>query len=139
MKNYFYSKKENGFFIDSEYAPDDSVEISAERWSELLKGQENGLFISGNENGEPVLLEKPPLTHDNLIHMEVMNKNFYILKANEFINNKQWPGKAAIGRLKDDERVQYNLWLDYLDALEAIDTSNAPDIEWPTPPVSPAS
>ncbi|EOZ9308370.1 tail fiber assembly protein, partial [Citrobacter freundii] len=28
----------------------------------------------------------------------------------------------------------YNLWLDYLDALEAVDISSAPDIEWPTPP-----
>ncbi|WP_247171040.1 tail fiber assembly protein, partial [Escherichia coli] len=26
-------------------------------------------------------------------------------------------------------------WLDYLDALELVDTSGAPDIEWPTPPV----
>ncbi|EJJ2899182.1 tail fiber assembly protein, partial [Escherichia coli] len=54
--------------------------------------------------------------------------------ANEFMNNKQWPGKAAIGRLKGDELAQYNLWLDYLDALELVDTSGAPDNEWPTPP-----
>ncbi|CGN25542.1 Putative tail fiber assembly [Salmonella enterica subsp. enterica serovar Typhi] len=46
----------------------------------------------------------------------------------------QWPGKAAIGRLKGEELAQYNLWLDYLDALELVDTSGAPDIEWPTPP-----
>ncbi|WP_275219723.1 tail fiber assembly protein, partial [Citrobacter freundii] len=26
--------------------------------------------------------------------------------------------------------VQYNAWLDYLDALEAVDTSTAPDITW---------
>ncbi len=44
------------------------------------------------------------------------------------------PGKAAIGRLKGEELAQYNLWLDYLDALELVDTSSAPDIEWPTPP-----
>ncbi|WXP55184.1 tail fiber assembly protein (plasmid) [Escherichia coli] len=50
------------------------------------------------------------------------------------MNSKQWPGKAAIGRLKDDELAQYNLWLDYLDALELVDSSSAPDIEWPTPP-----
>ncbi|WP_143370528.1 tail fiber assembly protein, partial [Escherichia coli] len=25
--------------------------------------------------------------------------------------------------------AQYNLWLDYLDALELVDTSSAPDIE----------
>ncbi|EPF4824647.1 tail fiber assembly protein, partial [Escherichia albertii] len=46
----------------------------------------------------------------------------------------QWPGKAAIGRLKGEELAQYNLWLDYLDALELVDPSSAPDIEWPTPP-----
>ena len=42
--------------------------------------------------------------------------------------------RAGIGRLKGEELAQYNLWLDYLDALELVDTSGAPDIEWPTPP-----
>ncbi|EKQ4439699.1 tail fiber assembly protein, partial [Escherichia coli] len=51
-----------------------------------------------------------------------------------YMNSKQWPGKAAIGRLKGEELAQYNLWLDYLDALELVDISSAPDIEWPTPP-----
>lgn len=52
------------------------------------------------------------------------------------MNSKQWPGKAAIGRLKGDDLAKYNLWLDYLDALEAIDTASAPDIKWPTLPAS---
>jgi len=55
-------------------------------------------------------------------------------QANLYMNSKQWPGKAAIGRLKNDELAQYNLWLDYFDALEAVDTSSAPDINWPIPP-----
>ncbi|WP_423742842.1 tail fiber assembly protein [Enterobacter roggenkampii] len=55
-------------------------------------------------------------------------------EANDYINSKQWPGKAAMGRLKDDEKAQYNAWLDYLDALEAVDTSKAPDITWPEIP-----
>ncbi len=55
-------------------------------------------------------------------------------QVNEYTHSKQWPGKAAIGRLKGEELAQYNLWLDYLDALELVDTSSAPDIEWPTPP-----
>jgi len=57
-----------------------------------------------------------------------------IQQANDYMNNRQWPGKAVIGRLKGDELAQYNLWLDYLDALEALDTSTAPDIKWPEPP-----
>ncbi|WP_141036406.1 tail fiber assembly protein, partial [Escherichia coli] len=55
-------------------------------------------------------------------------------EANVYINKRQWLGKAAIGRVKADELEQYNLWLDYLDTLELVDTSSAPDIEWPTPP-----
>ncbi|EKS9219641.1 tail fiber assembly protein [Citrobacter freundii] len=57
-----------------------------------------------------------------------------INEATEYINSRQWPGKAAIGRLKSNELAQYNLWLDYLDALETVDTSSAPDVNWPTPP-----
>lgn len=44
-----------------------------------------------------------------------------------------------MGRLKDTNKVRYNAGLDYPDALEAVDTSSAPDIEWPTPPEVPAS
>lgn len=56
-------------------------------------------------------------------------------QTNAHMNGKQWPGKAAIGRLKGEGLAQYETWLDYLDALEAVDTSCAPDIIWPTPPV----
>lgn len=55
-------------------------------------------------------------------------------QANDHMNDKQWPGKAALGRLKEAEKEQYNSWLDYLDALEAVDTTNALDIIWPEAP-----
>ncbi|POV68837.1 hypothetical protein C3404_01055 [Citrobacter freundii complex sp. CFNIH11] len=58
-------------------------------------------------------------------------KRLLINEATEYVNSKQWPDKAAIGRLKGDELAQYNLWLDYLDALEAVDTSSSLDINWP--------
>ena len=63
-----------------------------------------------------------------------MKKQDLIDQANAYMNSKQWPGKSVLGRLKDDELTQYNLWLDYLDALEAVDVSSAPDINWPVPP-----
>ncbi|MEB0952027.1 tail fiber assembly protein [Citrobacter sedlakii] len=66
-------------------------------------------------------------------------KHARINQANDYMNSKQWPGKAAIGRLKGDELAQYNLWLDYLDALEAVDTSSAPNTKLPIPPGEQAS
>ncbi|MBR7886295.1 tail fiber assembly protein [Escherichia coli] len=37
-------------------------------------------------------------------------------------------------KLTQPENTRLNAVLDYLDALEMVDTSSAPDIEWPTPP-----
>lgn len=54
--------------------------------------------------------------------------------ANQIINSKQWPGKAVLGRLNENEHKSYNFWLDYLDKLAIIDLSNAPDIVWPEQP-----
>ncbi|NVG33499.1 tail fiber assembly protein, partial [Escherichia coli] len=43
--------------------------------------------------------------------------------------------KLQAGRkLTQAETTRLNAVLDYLDALEMVDTSGAPDIEWPTPP-----
>lgn len=88
------------------------------------------------ENGKFTPPPEPEKTHDELVEEASAKKNSLIVSANEFMNSKQWPGKAAIGRLKGDELAQYNAWLDYLDALEAVDTSTAPDITWPTPPAT---
>lgn len=134
MDRYFYSQKENGFFTDLNKAPSDAVEITTDEWLLLLDGQDNGMKIVSNQEGYPVLTEQPPLSKENLIALVELKKRKLINEANEQMNSRQWPGKAAIGRLKGEELAQYNLWLDYLDALELVDPSSAPDIEWPTPP-----
>ena len=43
--------------------------------------------------------------------------------------------KLRAGRnLTQEEKTRLNSVLDYIDAVEAIDTSNVPDIEWPVSP-----
>ncbi|EFR17832.1 tail fiber assembly protein, partial [Escherichia coli] len=93
-----------------------------------------GKIRIAGENSFPAWTEIPPPTHEEQIAAAELEKQQLINQANDYMNSKQWPGKAAIGRLKGEELAQYNLWLDYLDALELVDTSGAPDIEWPTPP-----
>ncbi|MEK8704569.1 tail fiber assembly protein, partial [Escherichia coli] len=93
-----------------------------------------GKYRCVGEDGLPAWVDIPPPTREEQIASAETKKQQLINQANEYINSKQWPGKASIGRLKGEELVQYNLWLDYLDALELVDTSSAPDIEWPTPP-----
>ena len=42
--------------------------------------------------------------------------------------------KLSLKRIKPAELELLNAWLDYLDLLEAVDTSTAPDIDWPQKP-----
>lgn len=93
-----------------------------------------GKYRCVGEDGLPAWADIPPPTREVQIASAETKKQQLINQANDYMNSRQWVGKAAIGRLKGEELAQYNLWLDYLDALELVDTSSAPDIEWPTPP-----
>ncbi|WP_414667436.1 tail fiber assembly protein [Escherichia coli] len=86
------------------------------------------------ENGGFIAPPPPQKTKEELVAEAESKKAMLIDGTNDYINSKQWPGKAALGRLKGDDLEQYNLYLDYLDALDAVDTLLAPDISWPQPP-----
>jgi len=45
-----------------------------------------------------------------------------------------WQTKLLLGRLSDGDKVKLNSWLDYIDALNDLDTTKAPDITWPDVP-----
>lgn len=143
---YLFSPSTLGFYpieMKEEYLtngslPSDVIVVSDSVRNEYNFAPPEGKQLSSSQN-MPVWIDIPAPTHDELIAEAEREKQQRIDAANEFMNSKQWPGKAAIGRLKGDELAQYILWLDYLDALEAVDTSSAPDIIWPTPPGEQAS
>lgn len=140
---YLFSPSTLGFYpieMKEEYLtngslPSDVIEVSDSVRNEYNFAPPEGKQLSSSQN-MPVWIDIPAPTHDELIAEAEREKQQRIDAANEFMNSKQWPGKAVIGRLKGDELAQYILWLDYLDALDAVDTSSAQDIEWPTPPAS---
>lgn len=138
---YIYDAKTNAFYpvpLKDGYTanglwPESNVEIDEETFAEFQKPPEGKIRVAGDD-GYPAWTNIPPPNHEQLVAIAEAEKQSLIDRVNEYINNKQWPGKVAMGRLKEIEKAQYNVWLDCLDALEAIDTSSAPDIEWPTVP-----
>ncbi|MDC6897052.1 tail fiber assembly protein [Escherichia coli] len=141
---YMYSAKNNAFYLsDSEELykaegtwPDDAKSVSDKIAEEFMAEPPVGKKRIAGRDGYPSWEEIPPPTQEELAAAAVVEKQNRVDQTNAYINSKQWPGKAAIGRLKGDELALYNLWLDYLDALEVVDTTIAPDIKWPTPPAS---
>ncbi|HEQ1857023.1 TPA: tail fiber assembly protein [Providencia alcalifaciens] len=74
----------------------------------------------------------PPKSKDQYIAEAEQKKKLLIAEVN--IETEMLRTKLALGRIKDDERAQLNKWMDYLELLEAVDTSLVPDIEWPQKP-----
>ncbi|MBN4802572.1 tail fiber assembly protein [Enterobacter asburiae] len=139
---FYYSKKTNAFYFadsienykSSGTWPADAIEIDDDTAEKYMHAQPEGKIRIGGSDGKPTWKDIPPPTQAELISAANAEKQSRIDRANAYMNSKQWPGKAAVGRLKGEELAQYNLWLDYLDALDAVDTSSAPDIAWPTSP-----
>lgn len=114
--------------------PDDAVEITQEQYLIHSRTPPEGKMLGADKTGLPAWVDKPPLSTVEQLTMAEAKRSNLISVANAYMSDRQWPGKAAIGRLKGGELAQYGLWLDYLDALYAVDASAAPDIEWPTQP-----
>lgn len=141
LSTYLYSPKNNAFFKSSELSLykewdlDDACDITESVFSEFTKDRsKEGLVRIAGSDGLPAWGYIPPLTHVELVAQAVAEKASRMVEANAYMNDKQWPGKAVLGRLKDDEKKLYGLWLDYLDALALINTSTAPAIDWPEKP-----
>ncbi|HBM9594744.1 tail fiber assembly protein [Escherichia coli] len=142
MNAYFFSASVLGFFaldLKDVYDaagtwPDDAVSIDNDTWQQFISTQPAEKQLGADAQGNPVWVDIPAPNAEELIAAAEREKQVRIEQANYYINSKQWPGKAVLGRLKGIELEQYNLWLDYLDALEAVDTSSAPDINWPVSP-----
>lgn len=65
----FYSRSTRGFYsrdIHGFDIPQDAVEISYEHYTALLSGQSAGQIIECNESGLPYLVERPPLSVEQL-------------------------------------------------------------------------
>ncbi|QGU14883.1 tail fiber assembly protein [Leclercia sp. 119287] len=141
MNIYKYDPATNAFYpysLKESYEatgswPEAGVDVDEQTYSAFLVAPE-GKIREANENGYPSWADIPPPSHEEQVAAADAEKQGKIDQANTFINSKQWPGKAAIGRLKGDELARYNEWLDYLDALEAVDVTTAPDIIWPEQP-----
>ncbi|HCQ7757343.1 tail fiber assembly protein [Citrobacter sp. 50677481] len=135
LNNSFFAKNDVEKYEEAGWKLADVVDVTYDAYLEFIEDRTlQGKVRIAGDDGLPAWGDIPPPTQDELVVAADVEKQSRIDQANAYMNSKQWPGKAAIGRLKGDELVQYNLWLDYLDALEAVDTSSAPDINWPTPP-----
>ncbi|EBL2006179.1 tail fiber assembly protein [Salmonella enterica] len=59
-------------------------------------------------------------------------KAVYLAEAQSTIS--LWQTELQLGIISDDDKTSLISWMKYIQALNAVDTSTAPDIEWPVKP-----
>lgn len=74
----------------------------------------------------------PEKSHADEIADAVQKKNLLRLEAQNKIS--LWQTELQLGIISDDDKASLIAWMKYIQALNAVDTSAAPDIEWPVKP-----
>lgn len=115
-------------YIEAGTFPDDLIDISDEDYANFFNPPD-GYYQIFDENGPR--LEKIP-EPDHVVEAETKRSALLaeVQTATYTLNAKLLMGRT----LTAAEKEKFNAWLDYSDALEAVDTSTAPDIEWPAKP-----
>lgn len=136
----YFSASENGFYDDAFRAdyiaagtwPDDAAAISDQWYQHLLNGQSLGRIVTVNEYGQPVLAEPPAPTKEQLIAEADARKAALITAASETISILK--DAVDLGKATKEEEARLLAWREYRVLLMRVDTSLAPDIEWPVVP-----
>lgn len=111
---------------ESEWSPDNGVAIPAADGVGIGWLYADGTFTAPD-------IPEPVKSHDELVAEAEAEKRAHIDAATSRI--VVWQTKLLMERkLTDAESVSLNAWIDYIDAVTAIDTSTAPDIKWPPLP-----
>lgn len=126
--------RDDGTYNDETW-PQDAVLLTDDEATSFWKQNPPDGKTLGSIDGRPAWVDVPPMTHEQLVQIADNERVMRIAVANDFINGKQWPSKLMLGRLSVADKFRFNAWLDYTDELQAVDTSKAPDIEWPVAPV----
>lgn len=140
---YFFSAKTLLFYpqnmIDEYKAsgawPNDAIEISENIYKEFLTPP-TGKMRSARSDGTPCWIDIPPPTHEELIILAEQKKNRLFAEANVVIAPLQDAHDLDVAT--DNEQDLLLAWKEYRVLLNRVDTSTAPSIEWPTPPVDEA-
>ena len=133
--SYFYSASTNGFYSTEFHGtniPDDAVEISESEWKTLINAQSVTKMITCGEDGLPVIVDRPSPTPEQLALINNEKKSALIAEATNVIAPLQ--DAVDLDMATDDETKLLLAWKKYRVLLMRVDTSTAPDIEWPTPP-----
>lgn len=144
MNNVYFSASAAGFYsehliTDGSYddsLPSDVVELTVEE-TETYKGVNppDGKML-GAIDGRPAWVDLPLLTDEQLTEIKAINVAQIQKTKTKLISEVSDKIETLKDRIEmgQDKAAELKLWKLYRIALDDIDVSTAPDIEWPVAP-----
>ncbi|ECD3968769.1 tail fiber assembly protein [Salmonella enterica subsp. enterica] len=77
---------------------------------------------------------KKPLSHDEIVTQADYIKSSLLDEASAAIS--LWQTELQLGIISDEDKDSLIAWVNYIKAVQAVDTSKAPEITWPEQPGS---
>ncbi|WP_039045600.1 tail fiber assembly protein [Plesiomonas shigelloides] len=141
MKNtYVWSAKNISFFPVSnisdykktDWDVSDAINVGDEIFDTYTNVPPIGKMLGVDSVGMPAWVDIPPLSKDEYIKAANNEKDFRINNARAHIS--LWQTQLQLGMISDTDKAKLIEWMHYITALQAVDTSTAPDINWPQQP-----
>lgn len=138
---YYFSASANAFFpsvMKDDYIaagsfPEDAILVNEHVYNEFAADDPpEGKMRGANKKGKPVWLDIPLPTPEQLIEQSELYKRMLIAEANQ--QTQLWQTQLALGIITDEDRIILTKWMLYVQKVQAVDTSAAPDIIWPEKP-----
>ncbi|OCA55993.1 tail fiber assembly protein [Photorhabdus namnaonensis] len=141
-KNYVFSALNKAFYplllqqnyIEAGSWPNDPLPVTDDIFNEFAGVPPIGKILSSGEDSLPCWEDIPPPTKEELIAIAESQKAQFISLTNEKITPLSDAVELDIAT--DEEMLLLKEWKKYRIMLNRVDTSNAPEIDWPTPPLS---
>lgn len=105
----------------------DIMSVNKETWSGNIK---NGWVEISKD--EAIYITNPPETKEQLIDEAEAQKQALIAEANQ--KTQFWQTQLMLDIITDEDKASLTEWMLYVQKVQAVDTSTAPDIIWPEKP-----
>lgn len=140
MEKYLYSAIDNAFYpysLEDEYKaagswPEDGIDVEDSVFQQFTAEAPKGKVRVAGDDKLPTWGDVPALTHDELVAQAKETKAQLISAAKLTISI--WQSELLLGDISDEDKASLTAWIAYIKAVQAVDTSKAPDIKWPTLP-----
>ncbi|MHB2063479.1 tail fiber assembly protein [Serratia marcescens] len=130
--NTFYVMEDKSSYEENGNWPEDVKPITDEQWEKYCVQGPEGKMRGADKSGLPCWIDIPPPTHEQQIESAQRKLVSLMAEATKTIAPLQ--DALDLGIATDEEKALLLAWKEYRVKLNRIDTSAAPDIDWPEVP-----